>query len=61
MKYCILYWFYFLVPESFEEQSKRKLIEEALSDPNTKLEVWQEFATSEYGLISGKYEKSQKY
>lgn len=45
---------YLLVPETYEEQAKRKLIEEALCDENTKLEVWQEFATSEYGLINGK-------
>lgn len=43
----------FLVPENQEEKTKRKLIEDALKDPNTPVEKWREFAKSEYGLING--------
>lgn len=43
-----------LVPENQEEKAKRRLIEEALKDPNTPIEKWREFAKSEYGLINGK-------
>lgn len=43
----------FIVPENQEEKSKRKSIEDALRDPNTPLEKWQDFAKSEYGLING--------
>lgn len=46
---------YFLpVPENVEEKSKRQKIEAALTDPDTPLSKWQEFAKSEYGLVSGK-------
>lgn len=45
---------YFLVPENKEEKLKRQKIEAALADPNTPLSKWQEFAKSEYGLVSGK-------
>lgn len=41
------------VPENQEEKAKRKLIEDALKDPNTPLERWREFAKTEYGLING--------
>lgn len=44
-----------LVPENSEEKLKRQKIEAALSDPDTSLSKWQEFAKSEYGLVSGKY------
>lgn len=46
--------FFFSVPENVEEKSKRQKIEAALADPNTTLSKWQEFAKSEYGLVSGK-------
>lgn len=42
------------VPENQEEKAKRRLIEDALKDPNTPIEKWREFAKSEYGLINGK-------
>lgn len=45
---------YFLVPENVEEKLKRQKIEAALADPDTPLSKWQEFAKSEYGLVSGK-------
>lgn len=45
---------FFLVPENFEEKLKRQKIEAALADPNTTLSKWQEFAKTEYGLVSGK-------
>lgn len=41
------------VPENAEEKAKRRLIEDALKDPNTTLEQWKKFAKSEYGLING--------
>lgn len=41
------------MPENDEEQLKRQKIEAALADPNTPLSKWQEFAKSEYGLVSG--------
>ncbi|XP_055303037.1 TBC1 domain family member 20 [Sitodiplosis mosellana] len=40
------------VPENVEEKLKRQKIEAALADPNTVLSKWQEFAKSEYGLVS---------
>lgn len=43
-----------LVPENVEEKLKRQKIETALADPDTPLRKWQEFAKSEYGLVSGK-------
>lgn len=42
------------VPENIDEKLKRGKIEAALSDPNTTLSQWQEFAKSDYGLINGK-------
>lgn len=42
-----------VVPENQEEKTKRRLIEEALKDPDTPIEKWREFARSEYGLING--------
>lgn len=39
-------------PENAEEQKKRKEIENALNNKNTSLNVWQNFAISEYGLIN---------
>lgn len=42
-----------VVPENQEEKTKRRLIEEALKDPETPIETWREFARSEYGLING--------
>lgn len=44
----------FTVPENTDEKAKRKLIEQALKDPNTTIEQWRQFAKSEYGLINGK-------
>lgn len=44
---------FFSVPENVEEQLKRQKIEAALTDPNTPLSKWQEFAKSDYGLVSG--------
>lgn len=43
----------FLVPENVEEKQKRQKIEAALGDPDTPLSKWQEFAKTEYGLVSG--------
>ncbi|XP_031624630.1 TBC1 domain family member 20 [Contarinia nasturtii] len=40
------------VPENVEEKLKRQKIEAALTDPNTPLSKWQEFAKSDYGLVS---------
>lgn len=40
------------VPENVEEKMKRQKIEAALADPDTPLSKWQEFAKSEYGLVS---------
>lgn len=45
------------VPENPDEKTKRRLIEEALKDPDTPIEKWREFARSEYGLINGKLHK----
>lgn len=42
------------MPENVEEKRKRQKIEAALADPDTPLSKWQEFAKSEYGLVSGK-------
>lgn len=42
------------MPENVEEKQKRQKIEAALADPNTPLNKWQEFAKSDYGLVSGK-------
>lgn len=39
-------------PENAEERKKRKEIENALSNNNTNLQIWQHFAISEYGLIN---------
>lgn len=38
--------------ENLEEQQKRKEIELALQNPNTTLDVWQQFAHTDYGLIN---------
>lgn len=46
--------FAFLVPENVEERQKRQKIEAALTNRDTPLSKWQEFAKSEYGLVSGK-------
>lgn len=45
--------FIFSVPENVEEKQKRQKIEAALADPDTPLSKWQEFAKTEYGLVSG--------
>lgn len=42
------------MPENDDEKLKRSKIEAALSNPNTTLWQWQEFAKSDYGLINGK-------
>ncbi|KAG4072418.1 hypothetical protein HA402_004350 [Bradysia odoriphaga] len=39
-------------PENAEERLKRREIENALQNPNTNLQTWQNFAISEYGLIN---------
>lgn len=41
------------MPENVEEKQKRQKIEAALADPDTPLSKWQEFAKTEYGLVSG--------
>lgn len=41
------------MPENVEERQKRQKIEAALADPDTPLSKWQEFAKTEYGLVSG--------
>lgn len=41
------------MPENVEERRKRQKIEAALADPDTPLSKWQEFAITEYGLVSG--------
>lgn len=38
--------------ENEEEKQKRKAIEAALNDPDSTLETWRRFATTEYGLIN---------
>lgn len=43
------------MPENIEEKQKRQKIEAALNDPDTPLNKWQEFAESEYGLVSGEH------
>lgn len=43
------------MPENVEEKQKRQKIEEALRNPNTDLSEWQEFARTDYGLVSGKF------
>lgn len=45
------------MPENVEEKRKRQKIEAALSDPDTPLSKWQEFAESEYGLVSGMFNR----
>lgn len=40
------------VPENVEERQKRQKIEAALADSATPLNKWQEFAKTEYGLVS---------
>lgn len=47
--------FIFSVPENVEEKQKRQKIEALLADPDTPLSKWQEFAKTEYGLVSGTY------
>lgn len=47
--FCI----FFTVPENSEEKLKRQKIETALKDASTPLSKWQEFAKSDYGLVSG--------
>lgn len=44
--------YHFTDPENAEERQKRKEIENALNNPNTNLQIWQNFAISEYGLIN---------
>ncbi|KAG5674574.1 hypothetical protein PVAND_004528 [Polypedilum vanderplanki] len=39
-------------PENSEEKAKRKLIEKAINDPNSRLDTWLSFAKSEYGLVN---------
>lgn len=46
---------YNLVPENVEEKRKRQLIETALRNPNTSLTEWQNFAKTDYGLVSGMF------
>lgn len=46
------------MPENVEEKRKRQKIEAALADPDTPLSKWQEFAESEYGLVSGMFNHS---
>lgn len=41
-----------LVPENKEEREKRKRIEISLAEPLTELAKWQEYALTDYGLIS---------
>lgn len=41
------------MPENIEEQLKRHKIETALKNPSTPLSKWQEFAKTDYGLVSG--------
>lgn len=55
-----IFRYFFSVPENVEEKLKRQKIEAALADPDTPLSKWQEFAKSEYGLVSGKYIGLQK-
>lgn len=50
----LMFLMFVLVPENVEEKLKRRKIEAALADPDTPLSKWQEFAKSEYGLVSGK-------
>lgn len=40
------------MPENVEEKQKRQKIEAALSNPNTTLSEWQEFAKTDYGIVS---------
>lgn len=42
----------FIDPENAEERKKRKEIENALTNSKTSLQIWQNFAISEYGLIN---------
>lgn len=44
------------MPENVEERQKRQKIEAALADSNTRLSKWQEFAKTEYGLVSGMFQ-----
>lgn len=47
--------YFVLVPENEEEKIKRKKIENALNEIKTPIEIWKEFAISEYGLINGSF------